>query len=110
MLEEFGNADKAMAAADADGDGQVSKEEMKKMLQEKMGLTPENAEKLAGEMMKKYDPDGDGKIDGETFKDVTKAKADDLSNRIVDKMGSAAEAMKNWDKDGDGKLTEEEFQ
>merc|ERR550537_1540348 len=60
-------------------------------------------------MMKKYDPDGDGKIDGETFKDTVKAKADDLSNRIEDKLGSAAEAMKQWDKDGDGKLSKEEF-
>merc|ERR550514_653786 len=109
VLDKFGNADAALKEADADGDGQVSKEEMKKMLAEKMGVTPENAEKLADEMMKKYDPDGDGKIDGETFKDVTKAKADDLADRIADKMGSADEAMKSWDADGDGKLTEEEF-
>merc|ERR1719281_1405160 len=77
VLDKFGNADEALKAADADGDGQVSKEEMKKI-----------------------DPDGDGKIDGETFKDFSKAKADDLQDRIVDKMGSADEAMKQWDKDG----------
>merc|ERR1719375_1839205 len=109
MLDEFGNSDEAVKAADADGDGQVSKDEMKKMLADKLGVTPENADKLADEMMKKYDPDGDGKIDGETFKDFSKAKADDLSDRIMDKMGSADEAMKQWDKDGDGQLTEDEF-
>merc|ERR1719217_587260 len=47
MLDKFGNADDALKAADADGDGQVSKEEMQKMLQDDLGLTPENAAKLA---------------------------------------------------------------
>merc|ERR1719487_195497 len=109
FLDEFGNADEALKAADADGDGQVSEEELKKVMQDKLGLTPENAEKAAKEMMKKLDPDGDGKISGEDFKDATKAKADDLADRIADKIGSADEAMKKWDKDGDGQLTEEEF-
>merc|ERR1719456_1535140 len=109
FLDEFGNADEALKAADADGDGQVSEEELKKVMQDKLGLTPENAEKAAKEMMKKLDPDGDGKISGEDFKDATKAKADDMADRIEEKMGSAADAMKKWDKDGDGELTKEEF-
>merc|ERR1719456_845658 len=110
FLDEFGNADEALKGVDADGDGQVSEEELKKVMQDKLGLTPENAEKAAKEMMKKLDPDGDGKISGEDFKDATKAKADDMADRIKDKLGSATDAMKKWDKDGDGKLTEAEFQ
>merc|ERR1719191_885655 len=79
------------------------------MMQDRLGMTPEQAEKAAKEMMKKLDPDGDGKIEGDDFKEAFKAKADDLADRISDKMGSAAEAMKQFDKDGDGKVSEEEF-
>merc|ERR1719335_1749429 len=61
-------------------------------------------------MMKKLDPRGTGKVSGDAFKDATKAKADDVADRIAKKMGSAADAMKKWDKDGDGKLTEAEFE
>eukprot|EP00746_Dinoflagellata_sp_MGD_P165407 gnl/MRDRNA2_/MRDRNA2_94657_c0_seq1.p1 gnl/MRDRNA2_/MRDRNA2_94657_c0~~gnl/MRDRNA2_/MRDRNA2_94657_c0_seq1.p1 ORF type:complete len:1522 (+),score=530.41 gnl/MRDRNA2_/MRDRNA2_94657_c0_seq1:147-4712(+) len=109
FLDEFGNADEALKGTDLDGDGQVSEEELKKAMEDRLGLTPENAEKAAKEMMKKLDPDGDGKISGEDFKDATRAKADDLADRIADKIGSADDAMKKWDKDGDGQLTEEEF-
>merc|ERR1712196_673046 len=60
--------------------------------------------------MKKLDPNGTGKISGDAFKDATKAKADDVAERIAKSMGSAGDAMKKWDKDGDGKLTEAEFE
>lgn len=109
FLDEFGNADEALKGTDLDGDGQVSEEELKKVMEDKLGLTPENAEKAAKRMMKKLDPDGDGKIAGEDFKDAIRAKADDLADRIAEKIGSADDAMKKWDKDGDGQLTEEEF-
>merc|ERR1719158_370961 len=86
----------------------VSKEELKKLMEE-AGITPENAEKLAEELMKKYDTDRDGKITGQQFKDIVKAKAEDLAARIQDKLGSAPDAFKKWDTDGDGVLSEEEF-
>merc|ERR1719316_203949 len=108
VLEKFGNADEALKAADKDGDGMVSKEELKKLMEE-LGITPENAEKLAEELMKKYDTDGDGKLTGQQFKDIVKAKAEDLAARIQDKLGSAPDAFKKWDTDGDGVLSEEEF-
>merc|ERR1719388_590192 len=60
--------------------------------------------------MGKLDPSGTGKISGDAFKDATKAKADDVADRIEKQLGSAGDAMKKWDKDGDGKLTEAEFQ
>merc|ERR1719420_287466 len=109
MLDEFGNADEALKAADKNGDGQVTEEELQEVMEKKLGLTPENAKKAAKKMMKKMDPDGDGKVSGDDFKDATKAKADDLADRIEEKMGSANEAMKKWDKDGDGELTKDEF-
>jgi len=110
MLDEFGNADNALKAADANGDGKVTQEELEKVMQEKLGLTPENAKKAAKAQMKKMDTDGDGKVGGDEFKEANKAKADDLADRIEEKMGSAADAMKKWDKDGDGVLTKEEFE
>merc|ERR1719158_930429 len=86
----------------------VSKEELKKLMEE-AGITPENAEKLAEELMKKYDTDGDGKLTGQQFKDIVKARAEDLAERIQDQLGSAPDAFKKWDTNGDGILSEEEF-
>merc|ERR1719409_1196454 len=74
-----------------------------------LGLSPAAAKKAAKDMMKKMDPSGTGKVSGKAFKDATKAKADDVAERIAKTMGSAGDAMKKWDKDGDGKLTGEEF-
>jgi len=108
MLDTFGSAQEAMKAADKDGDGNVSKEELQAMYEE-AGITPENAAKMADEMMQKLDPAGTGKISGKTFVEATKARASDLTDRIEAKMGSVGEAMKKWDKDGDGCLTEAEF-
>merc|ERR1719159_303166 len=53
VLEEFGNADDAFAKADLDGDGYVDEEELRKLLEE-MGVPPDQAKKLAKELMKKY--------------------------------------------------------
>merc|ERR1719235_953240 len=108
-MDEFGNAAEAMKAADLDGDGKVSKEELQKLMEDKLGVSPEQAAKLADDMMKKYDPEGTGSIDGDKFKDAMKATADDMAEKIGEKLGSAGEAMKKWDKDGDGKISKEEF-
>jgi len=110
FVDAFPSSDEALKAADADGDGQVSEAELEEVMQKKLGLSPEAAKKAAKDMMKKMDPDGTGKVSGDAFKDATKAKADDVADRIAKQMGSAGEAMKKWDKDGDGKLTEAEFQ
>jgi len=107
-LAKWGNADEILKQADTDGDGKVSKEELVDMMK-KLGVTPENAEKLAKEMMVKYDADGDGKIEGKQFKAVFRATADDLAERLQEQMGSASEAFDSWDADGDGELSEEEF-
>jgi len=110
FVEKFpGGSEEAMKAADKDGDGKVSEAELQKVMEDKLGLTPENAKKAAKEMMKDLDPKGTGSISGADFKDATKAKADDMANKIEEKLGSSAEAMKAWDKDGDGKMSEEEF-
>merc|ERR1719428_2046896 len=110
FVDNFPNSDDALKAADKDGDGKVTEAELEEVMGKKLGLTPKNAKKAAQEMMKELDPTGTGKIKGSAFKDATKAKADDLANRVADKMGSAADAMKKWDADGDGKLTEAEFE
>jgi len=109
FLDKFGNADEALKAADLDGDGKVSEEELRKVLEEKLGLTPEQAAKVAKDMMKRLDPDGDGKIEGDDFKAEIRADADDLQERLQEKYGSVGEAMKKWDTDGDGKISKEEF-
>jgi len=109
LLDKFPSAADALKAADKDGDGNVSKEELQEMLVKDLGVTPENAAKLADEMMKKYDPTGSGKINGKDFTEATKARASDLTDRIEEKLGSAGAALKKWDKDGDGCLNEAEF-
>jgi len=109
FLDKFGNADEALKATDLDGDGKVSEEELIKVLEDELGLTPENAAKVAKDMMKDLDPDGDGKIEGDDFKAEIRATADDLQERLQEKYGSVGEAMKKWDTDGDGKMSKEEF-
>jgi len=109
LLEKYGNVDKALEAADKDGDGKVSEEELVKQMTDDLGITPENAKKLAKDIMKKYDPDGDGKINGKDYKKAFMADADDVKDRIAEKIGSAGDALKKWDKDGDGCLSKEEF-
>merc|ERR1719324_239959 len=110
FVDEFSSSSEALKTADADGDGKVSEAELKDVMEKKLGLNPAAAEKAAKEMMGKLDPSGTGKISGDAFKDATKAKADDVADRIEKQLGSAADAMKKWDKDGDGKLTEAEFE
>merc|ERR1719324_1974102 len=110
FVDEFSSSSEALKTADADGDGKVSEAELKDVMEKKLGLNPAAAEKAAKEMMGKLDPSGTGKISGDAFKDATKAKADDVADRIEKQMGSSGEAMKKWDKDGDGKLTEAEFE
>merc|ERR1719169_313393 len=80
VLEKFGNADDAFAKADLNGDGVVDEEELRKLLEE-LGVPPDQAKKLARELMDKYGTDG--------------------------KM--AKEGMNEWDKDGDGIISEDEF-
>jgi len=109
MLDKFGNVDKAMAAMDKDGDGKVSEDELVEQMTKDLGITPENAKKLAKDMMKKYDPNGDGEIEGDVFKKAFGATAQDLKDRIGEKMGSAKDAIAKWDKDGDGCLSKQEF-
>lgn len=110
FVDAFPSSSDALKASDADGDGKVSEAELQDVMQKKLGLTPAAAKKAAKDMMKKLDPEGTGKVSGDAFKDATKAKADDVAERITKTMGSTGDAMKKWDKDGDGKLTEEEFQ
>merc|ERR1719335_712464 len=104
FVEAFPSAEDALKAADADGDGKVSPEELEKVMAEKLGLSPENTKKAAAEMMKKM-AGPDGKISGDAFKDATKATAADMAERIAEKpgYGSAGIAFKKWDKNGDGK-------
>merc|ERR1719265_3027456 len=59
--------------------------------------------------MQKLDPDGDGCIAGPDFKKAILATAEDLSERVIEKYGSAPEGFKVFDKNGDGEITKDEF-
>jgi len=107
-LAKWGNADKVYKATDLNGDGKISEAELRAMMKE-LGLTPMNIDDLVDELMKKYDTGGDGMLTEDQFKKIMRATAEDLKDRIQEKMGSAAEAMKKWDADGDGKISKEEF-
>lgn len=109
FVDAFPSSSDALKAADTDGDGEVSEAELEEVMAKKLGLSPAAAKKAAKEMMEKLDPDGTGKVSGDVFKDATKAKADDLTARIVKKLDTASDAFTKWDADGDGKLTEAEF-
>merc|ERR1719333_847672 len=100
-LDKWGNADEIMKQTDLDGDGKVSEEELRKAM-EAVGITPDNARKLAKEMIAKYDTDGDGKIDGAKYKEIMGARAKDLQERMLDKYESAEDAFDKWDCDGSG--------
>lgn len=107
-LDKWGNAPGVVKATDKDGDGFVTEQELKQMMHE-LGLTAPNIKELTEELMKKYDTDHDGKLTAEQFEKIMRASADDLKERIQEKLGSAKEAMKKWDKDGDGKISKKEF-
>ena len=87
----------------------MSEQELKKVMVEESGMTPENAEKAAKDMMKRLDPDGDGKIEGKDFRREIGATADDLPERLQDKMGSSEDAFNKWHTDGNEKLSDKEF-
>merc|ERR1719424_2162560 len=82
----------SMAEADANGDGEVTKEEYLAACEAK-GISPEHAEKGWA----KVDADGDGV-----------ASADDV-NGAKDAAKDAAAIFAAADKNGDGFLSEEEF-
>merc|ERR1719420_2689940 len=109
FLDEFGNADKALEGTDTDGNGKVTEKELLVVMQDKLGLSPDAAAKAAKLVMQRLDPDGDGSIPGSEFKRAIMATAEDLSERIIEKYGSAPKGFKAFDKDGDGQLTQEEF-
>jgi len=108
FLDKFGNADKSLAAADADGDGKVTEKELMAAMG-KVGLCPGAAAEAVKVVMQRLDPDGDGSIPGQEFKNAILATAEDLSERVIEKYGSAPKGFEAFDKDGDGKLTEAEF-
>ena len=87
----------------------MSEQELKKVMVDESGMTPENAEKAAKDMMKRLDPDGDGKIEGKDFRREIRATADDLPERLQDKMGSSEDAFNKWHTDGNEKLSDKEF-
>lgn len=110
FLDEFGNADLSLEGTDIDPkDGKVCKNELLAVMQKKLGLSPAAAEKAAEMVMQRLDPDGDGCIPGAEFKKAILATAEDLSERVIEKYGSAPEGFKAFDKDGNGELTEDEF-
>ena len=49
FVDAFPDSDAALKAADKDGDGKVTQEELEEVMAKKLGLTPENAKKAASQ-------------------------------------------------------------
>jgi len=103
MLKKYGNAEEALKAADADGDGKVSPEEFAKMAEE-LGVPPE----LAKEMFDDLEKAGDS-LTGDEFMDHFGADASDVKERLAEQFDSAENAFDKFDTDGNGELSKDEF-
>jgi Ca2+-binding EF-hand superfamily protein len=92
-----------MKTLDADGDGQLSPQELAKGLTA-AGSSPEEAAAMA----KAMDKDGDGKVSPEELA-AASAGGGGGGAAPVQKLGDPAAALKALDADGDGKLSPEEL-
>ncbi|MFP4052344.1 MAG: EF-hand domain-containing protein [Phycisphaerae bacterium] len=90
-LRDLGLDEETRKKYDADGDGKLSREEMRKLAQDKKQ-----------EVIDKFDTDGDGKLNAEEKKAAIEAA------RAKWKARAEAWMRKRYDKDGDGQLSEEE--
>merc|ERR1719161_272727 len=108
LQEKFPCCKDLLKATDADGNGEISKEEFAKILEEHLGLTPEQAKQATEEYWPNMDKNGDGKVTAEEFKDHFCPNDEDILRKI--KEWGPEETMKRWDKDGDGTLTREEIE
>jgi len=123
LAQKFGtNKDNALAAADTDGDGSVSKGELAALL-EQLGNPKGRAEQLASSVMKKFDKDGDGIIADYQYKDLLQAAAKkpkapspgprmaaEVGKELNDYFGSSEKALQEADENKDNQVSEEELE
>ena len=90
----------ALKEFDKDGDGKLSDDERKAMMEARKTMM----EKLMKEREKEFDKDGDGKLNDEE----RKAMLEKVRQRRPEGASHFQEILKKYDKDGDGKLNNEE--
>jgi len=117
LFDKYGDEEAVTSALDPDGDGQVSLDELKRVLTEEMGLSPEKADQLGNAILDKYAGGGDGPIAvgdiqqlvrGAAEKDAaaTAAAAEEGEGEGEGEGEAAAAALG----DADGKKTPEELE
>merc|ERR1719162_2811450 len=104
MAEEFDNAGGAFEKFDADGDGEVTKEEFLKGAAD-MGLSKAEAEKI----FDAADADGGGSLSREEFQVAFGAGPDELREACFKNMKDPKFAFHEMDANGDGLLSEDEW-
>lgn len=127
LKQKFGtNQDGALAAADTDGNGAVTKAELVALLKDQLGNDQGRAEQLAESVMKKLDTDNDGTITQVQYKDlVEKAAApkapspsskkgpmmaNEVGKELNDYFGSPEKALEEADENNDSQVSEEELE
>ena len=102
MQEEFLNLD-------ADGDGNITVEELGNVLRSMMGKLKVSEEDIA-KVIKEVDLDGDGTIDlKEYFANMENSNSKNIIHRALVQRSKARKAFEKFDKDGSGYITTDEL-
>lgn len=104
LAEEFDSADNAFDSMDADGNGEVSKEEFLAGA-EKMGLSKAEAEKI----FEKADKDGNGSLSRDEFGAAFGVGPEELREACFKYMKDPKFAFHSMDKDGDDLVSMDEW-
>lgn len=102
MKQEFLNLD-------ADGDGNISVAELRKVLFSMMGKLKVSEAEI-NQVLKDIDKDGDGTIDlQEYFANMENTTSKNLIHRALVQRSKSRKAFEKFDKDGSGYVTTEEL-
>ena len=94
---------------DADGDGNITVEELGNVLRSMMGKLKVSEEDIA-KVLKEVDSDGDGTIDlKEYFSNMENSNSKNIIHRALVQRSKARKAFEKFDKDGSGYITTDEL-
>ncbi|EKX47931.1 hypothetical protein GUITHDRAFT_69142, partial [Guillardia theta CCMP2712] len=92
---------------DADGDGYISKSELKQVIEEKLDIKIPN--RMFEEVFRRMDTKGDGSIDYQEFLEHFHSAAEIKVDLLLNIYGSTAEAFRELNVGGNGRVTRDEL-